>query len=51
MRHAGAVAVPKHITQAYIAVQEGGGAEATVFGGEGGKRIKLKDVQRPWEHP
>ena len=51
LQHSGAVEVPKRIAQAHIAVQEGGGAEATVFGGGGGKGGDLKGVQCLWEHP
>ena len=51
LQHSGAVEVPKRIAQAHIAVQEGGGAEATVFGGGGGKGGDFKGVQRLWSHP
>ena len=50
VRHDGDVAVPKRMAQEHRVVQEGGGAEATLFGGEGGKGGDLKGVQILWVH-
>ena len=49
MQHSGAMAVPEWATPAHIVAQEGGGAEATAFGG--GKGGNLKGVQRLWAPP
>ena len=49
--HAGAMAVLKWINQDHSAVQEGGGAETTVFGGGRGKGSNLKGVQTLPTHP
>ena len=49
--NSGAVAVPKKIALAHIAVQERGGEEATEFGGAGGKVGNLEVAQRLWTHP
>ena len=51
VQHAGAVAVPKRIAQAYITVHARGGAESMELGGRGGKGGKIKGVQHLWEHP
>ena len=44
LKHTGAVAVLKRITQAHIAVQEEGGVEATTFDSGGGKGGNLKGI-------
>ena len=51
VRTFGAVEVPKRIAQAHSAVQEGGGADMTAFGGIGEKGGDLKVVQSLWVHP
>ena len=51
VKHDGAVAVLKRITQEHIAVQEGSGSETTEFGGGGVKDGELKGFQSLWAHP
>ena len=51
VRHAGDVAVLQQISQAHISVKEGGGAEATKFGGGGRNDGDLKGIQSLWAHP
>ena len=46
IRHDAALVVLERIAQEHIAVQEGGGAEMTAFGGRGGKGSDLNAVQR-----
>ena len=51
VRHSCAMAVPERAAPAHSAVQEGGGAEATALGGEGGKGSNFKGIQRLWTTP
>ena len=51
VKHDGAVAVLKRITQEHRAVQEGSRAETTVFGGGRGKGDDLKGVKHLQAHP
>ena len=51
VQHAGSVALLKYISQEHGAVQEGGGAERTLFDVRGGKGSGLKVVQRLRAHP
>ena len=51
VQYACSVAVLEWAAPAHSAAQEGGGVEATVFGGGGGKVGNLKGVQGLWGPP